>query len=119
MPTNSPQSTDRCRKSPGPTKASGFLSGRHGLLLHRVHAAEPADALLIQLDRSAVRRSLNGCGPQGIQFVAEPRQKRCLQLLRNGIRHGAHRKSRTGTLQDRIIAVVVDPITRLRMRLWP
>ena len=107
------------RRRSSPTKASGFLSGRHGLLLHRVHAAEPTNALLIQLDRSAVRRRLSGRGPQGIQFVAEPRQKRCLQLLRSGVRHCAHRKSRTGTLQDRIISVVVEPITRLRMRLWP
>ncbi len=33
--------------------------------------------------------------------------------------HGDHRIKTTGTLQLRTISVVVDPITRLRMRLWP
>jgi hypothetical protein len=42
----------------------------------------------------------------------------------NGIKHRIpsrryHRIRRTGTLQDRTISVVVEPITRLRMRLWP
>ena len=37
---------------------AGFLSRRHGLLLHHVHPAEAADALLIKLDGLPVRRCL-------------------------------------------------------------
>ena len=33
--------------------STALLSLRHGLLLHRVHAAEPADAVLLKLDRIA------------------------------------------------------------------
>lgn len=35
------------------------------------------------------------------------------------VRFAHYRISSTGTLQERTISVVVDPITRLRMRLWP
>lgn len=39
-------------------------------------------------------------------------RKRCIETY-------CYRTSTSGTLQDRIISVVVDPITRLRIRLWP
>lgn len=49
----------------------------------------------------------------------EPRHEYRLQTVRGWIRQGNYRIRRTGTLQLRTISVVVDPITRLRIRLWP
>lgn len=107
-----------CRfDGPDPSMSSCFLCRRHGLLLHRIHPAEPTDALLIQLDRPAVRRRLQGCGLQALQLFLKPWQECHLQLVGGGVRHGDHRIRTTGTLQDRTISVVVEPITRLRMRL--
>lgn len=75
--------------------------------------------MLIKLDRSAVGCRLRRGGPQLLQLRSKAGQKRSLKLFRYGVSRADHRKSRTGTLQDRIISVVVEPMTRLRIRLWP
>jgi hypothetical protein len=108
---------DRRLESPDSSMATRFLGRRHGLLLHSVHSAEAADTLLVELDRSAVGCRLRRGGPQLLQLRSKAGQKRSLKLFRCGVGHANHRKSRTGTLQERIISVVVEPMTRLRMRL--
>lgn len=111
--------SDGCLEGLDTSMTTRFLRRSHRLLLERVHPAQTAHALLVEFDRFAVRCRLCRCGPQGFQFFAEPRKKRGLQLFISWVRQRSHRNNSTGTLQDRIISVVVEPMTRLRMRLCP
>lgn len=64
-------------------------------------------------------RCLRRCGPHRIHYALAPCRQCSPQRFTTGGRDGLYRKRRTGTLHVRIISVVVEPITRLRIRLCP
>ena len=53
--------------------AAGISWGGHGLLLHRVHPAEPSDALLIEFHRLALIGTLVGGVAEVFEFQPQSR----------------------------------------------
>lgn len=104
----------------------------HRLLLHGVHARETPDALLVQFDRRPVflafldeadrfrqlfaQTLLEGLDDIRVfdRFHVEPPE----MLAGRRPASNDHRKMTTGTLQERIISVVVEPMNRLLRREW-
>jgi hypothetical protein len=91
------------------------LSGKcHGLDLQCVHTRKASDAVLLQGNRRG------GVSRKRILLAQrlKTRQKKALRFLRFK-RHLAYRNSRTGTVQERTISVVVLPTIIVRSGLCP
>lgn len=110
---------DSSLKGADSTVATRFLRGSHGLLLHCIHSAQAPDALLIKLHGPPVCSRLLRGFAQSAQLFFKPYKEQRLQVIMRRLVHWLYRIRTTGTLQLRTISVVVDPITRLRIRLWP
>ncbi len=105
----------------------------HRLLLHGVHPQETADALLVQFDGRPVFLAFLDKADR----LRQPFAQTLLEGLDDirvydrshvkppenvggafGLASHYQRKMTTGTLQERIISVVVEPMNRLLRREW-